>query len=170
MAAIVDVLSYHGASPVGVAITNLHVNFKRADSDDSGLADPVPIPAAGTAYSWRKYTKITVVSGLSGQIGNIRLFADEAPEDWANSVILYAGITPGYSQPAAGDEAGLFGGGVDINTYTSGSPLIVNASASAITTTGTGTQDYVIQQIGVPSTATSGLKTARRIVYRFDES
>lgn len=170
MAAITQVLSYHGASPVGSDISNTEIHWKRADEDSANLNNPVDKPTAGTGYSWRKYTKLNHVSGLTGQIGNIRWFADLAPEDWAFSAELYAGTTPSYTQPSSADESAQVGGTVNVDAHTQGSPLLVAGETNAITAPGTGSQPYVVQQMGVLSTATAGRKTPRRFVYRYDES
>lgn len=133
--------------------------------------NPVPVPAAGTNYGWRKLTRIKVVSGIGTQVGNIRWFADVPPVNWAGTVSMFSGTTPSYLiQGSSGDETAQLPSTANVNIYTSASPLTVNASASAITTDNSyGSQDYVISQIGVLAGTPSGVKTARSIVYRYDE-
>jgi hypothetical protein len=168
----VEVHSWHGstASPTITNVASAEMRHKLADNDTADLNAPVPVPAAGTKYGWRKYTKLYVASGLGSQIGNIRFFAAAKPSDWVNSCDLFAGTTPSYAAGTAADEAGQLGGTANVNSYDSTSPLTVNSSAGAITASASyGSQDYVLQQIGVLSTATNGVKTARTLTYRYDE-
>jgi hypothetical protein len=172
LAAVVEVHSYHGAtgSPSTSNVKDTEIRHKLADNDTVDLNNPVPIPAAGTKYGWRKHTRLFVASGIGSQIGNLRWFAGSAPGDWSGGVSLLAGTTPSYRQGSASDETAAIAGVADVDIYTSTSPLTVNASAAAITQNSSyGSQDYVNQQIGVASTATSGVKTARTCSYRFDE-
>jgi hypothetical protein len=165
--------------PTGTAILipgNAELRHKLADNDTADLNNPVPIPSSGTKYAWRRYTKLRVVSGLGTQVGNLRWFAVTAPSDWAGTVFLFAGITPSFMTcGSATDEATQLGGTQNADLYTSSAPLTVpNISGTVIANQITqnnsyGNQMYVLQQIGVASTATSGVKTARVCTYRIDE-
>ena len=173
MAATVEIHSFHGSTPGndGVDVTGTEIRHKRADNDTVDVNNPIPVPAAGTNYGWRKLTRMKVISGIGTQIGNIRWYAASAPANWAGTVSLFSGTTPSYLVVGnSADETAQLANTADANLYTSASPLTVNAAANAIVSNGSyGTQDYVLQQVGVLSGTPSGVKTARQIVYRYDE-
>jgi hypothetical protein len=170
MGAVVQILSYYGSGPSSRDITNQEIAYKQTDTDSVTLADAIDVPASGKEYSWAKFMKLNVVSGLTGQIGFIRWFAEDAPEDWVQSVEAYAGLKSSYTQPSSSDEAGQISSTNNIDTYTAASPLVVTAVANSITSTGTGTQQFVCRQMAVLSTATAGMKTLRKVVYRYNET
>jgi len=172
VAATIEIRSFHGASgsPTPTNIKDTEIRHKLADNDTADLNSPIPIPSSGTKYGWRKHTKLFVVSGLGTQIGNIRWFAAASPSDWAGTVSMFAGLKSSYTQGGSGDESAQVSGTANASLYDSTNPLTVNAATNAITANSSyGTQDYVVQQIGVNSTATSGVKTARTCSYRYDE-
>lgn len=169
MAATYSILYYNGSGPSSTTWTN-GARFHRADTSPTtdGATTFIPIPAAGTNYSWRKHFKLNVTGGTYTTISNLRFFSDGT--SWGTGVTAYAATASSYTQASASDNSSLIAGGTDVTTYTSGSPLTVNAgTVSSSNATGTGTQDYVVMQVGVGTTASAGTTTARTLTYRVDE-
>ena len=134
---------------------------KLADDDIQNTASPVPVPAAGTTYSYAKWTKITAISAPTGAITNLRWFADGTT--WGAGVDLYAGSNATYTQSTAA-AIGTASATVLASTYTAAAPLTITAGTVG-TVTGTGTQPYVCSQVRVINTASAGITTARASNY-----
>ena len=76
-----------------------------------------------------------------------------------------------YTQGSSADETAAIGSGVDATTKSSGSPLVVNSgTVLSNPSTGFGTQDYVVMQLQVGSTAGPGVTSLRTYTYRVDET
>lgn len=145
--------------------------FHRADSHPTtdGATTYIPIPTVGTNYSWRKSFKLNVTVAPTGTVSNLRFFSDAVA--WGTGVTCYAKQKAAYTQGSSSDNSALFDGtAVDVTTYTSGSPLTINASTVLTATTGYGTQDYLVLQVGGGTTVTPGTTTARTLTYRVDET
>lgn len=146
--------------------------FHRADSSPTtdGSTTFIPIPTSGTNYSWRKSFKLNVSVTPVGSVSNLRFFSDGTT--WGTGITPYAKQKAAYTQGSSSDNTALFDGtAVDLTTYTSGSPLTINASTVLSNpTTGFGTQDYLVIQIAVGSTAAAGTTSARTLTYRVDET
>lgn len=171
MAATTEIHVFHGAGPTNTDITNTEIRFKRADNDTVDALNPVPIPVSGTNYSQRKHTKLRAVTAPANQITNLRFFS--------SGTALGTGIThlvaaaSSYTQASSGDETVPISGGTDSVAYTSGAPLVVNAGVVAQSTDTFptfGTQDFLVQQMAVGTTASAGTSGARTFTYRYDES
>ena len=169
MAATWKEVIYHGAGPTESDWTD-NGKYHKADTDPTGdvSATAVVRPTSGTNYSWAKYTKSKWTTTPSGKIMNLRWFTNGA--DIATGVKLYAKKSASYTEPSASDETGL-ASMVDASTYTSASPLSIN-SGDVLTnpSTGTGTQDYLVTQVGVGATANPGSTTGYVLTRRYDES
>ena len=168
MAATAQVNVYHGvdaSSPAAVT----EVRHKRADNSTLDLNNPVQIPSSGDNRGWPKQFKLEFTTTPNSQISNLRWYASASPSGW-DGISLWAGTTPTYAQATAGDESALRPGLADADTYTSGSPLVINSGVVLSNpTTGVGTQTFLQIQSTVNSTATPGAKTARQSFYRYDE-
>jgi hypothetical protein len=182
MAASAQTRYYHGTSP-GVAsgdVTGLTVRHKLADNDIVDSNFPIPLPAAGLSFGWRKSSKVNFVSTPAGSITNLRWFISGGPpagirffaRDQATGVYVVA---------TAGDQAGIAGftdtvGNQNANdavNYTSGSPLTVNAgTVLSNPSTGEGTQVFVETQMAVGSTYGGGPGpiTPFQVTYRYSET
>ena len=179
MAATVVIISAHGATitTTETDVTSATIKYKRADNDTNDSADPVPKPGAGEVFSWVKNMRIKVTVTPDGDITNLRWYSDGVAI--ATGVILYVATmaTGSYVQSAAG-AGSLSGtasvkitGGTNATTYTSGSPLVVNSgTVLSNPSTGYGTQDATVSQMGVDSTASRGTKGPKTYTFRFDES
>lgn len=193
MIAANNIYVFHGVSPgTGIALNNIdslggadanyniafvnpqgNIRFKQADDSLKNIASPIPIPAAGFKYSYRKSMKIKWTTPPPAQITNLRLFSDGA--SIATGVLIRCGTDANYIQGVSGDaNADVMSGGTltqvaDIATRTVGSPLIINAGVVA-TVAGFGTQDFLVQQVEVASTASAGSTPDRLYTYRYDEA
>lgn len=183
MAATVQTLYYTGAtgSPAASAdMTGGSVRHKRADNNTVDATNPIPLPASGENFGWRKHSKINVTVTPAGSISNLRWFATVPPA----GINLYAWASATYTQGSlATDEAGITGftdaGNKANNLVTAGqrsstTPLVLNAGGTILSnpTTGLGTQDYVVTQMGVASTYAGGpgAVTPVTITYRYSET
>lgn len=178
MAVALKLYVYHTPSvsiyDVTPSVSGPEIRFKRADNSTADLVYPVPVPASGINYSWRKPMRLQFFSGLAAQVSNLRWYAASAPGDWAGTVSLYVGLTPSLTAGSYGsssDESTQVGFLTNADAYPSGSPLTIN-SGTVITTPsipGFGTQDYLVQQMGVYAGTPSGVKSPRTCYYRYDE-
>jgi hypothetical protein len=179
MAATAEIRVYNGASSGTPSsdIQSTTIRFKRADNQTQDLNDPIPLPASGENLSWSKYSKIRWTTTPSGSITNLRFFVAAPP----SGIKHYAWTNSTYAQGASGDEAGISGktdtqpnkDANDEDNHSSGSPLTVNAgTVLSNPSTGEGTQDFVIQQLGVLSTysAGGGVITSFQATYRYAET
>lgn len=173
MAATTKIHEFIGSGPTAVDITSLHIRFKRADNDDSAeqppdALNPVPIPTSGTNYSWRKHTKLYIQTTPANQISNLRYFSSGTA--LGTGIVHQALLNATYTQGSTSDETTSIGG-TDTATYTSSSPLTVNSGVViANPSTGYGTQNYLVQQMNIGTTASAGTSGTRTLTYRYDES
>ena len=145
--------------------------FHRADSHPTtdGATTYIPIPTSGTNYSWRKSFKLNVTVAPAGTVSNLRFFSDTT--SWGTGITAYAKQKATYTQGSSSDNSALFDGtAVDVTTYSSASPLTINAGTVLTATTGYGTQDYLVMQVGIGATASPGTTSARTLTYRVDET
>jgi hypothetical protein len=171
MAATYSVHVFTGSGPTDTAHTN-GWRFHRADTNTSadGSTTYIPIPASGTNYSYRRTFKLKVDTTPVGAVANLRFFSDGS--SWGTGITCYAKQKAAYTQATSADNTALFDGtAVDVTTYTSGSPLTINSgNVLSNPSTGYGTQDYLVMQVGVGSTAAAGTTAARTLTYRVDET
>lgn len=177
MAATVQIISAHGATvtTTETQIDGTTIKYKRADNDTNDTANPVPKPAAGSNFSWRKSMRIKITVAPDGDITNLRWFGPGA--SWGTGVTLWAHTKPtaNYDQASSADDSakiGVDGGSAvtDAINYITSAVLTVNAGTVVGATTGYGTQDLVETQIEVASTASRGTKGPQTFTYRFDET
>lgn len=166
MAAIVRVDVYHGAGPSSAAWTANEL-FHRADTSATSTSNPVPVPNAGTANSWPKWTKMNVTTAPAGSITNLRWFDGSS---WGTGIKLYAKKNATYTQGSSTDETKSLASYTDAASYTSGSPYVINSGTVLTATTGVGTQDYLETIIELGTTAVQGTVTGHTLTYRFDET
>lgn len=161
MAATVEVRIHHGAAPgLGVDATGATLRLKRADSDAQDAAFPVPIPAAGLEYSWRKSFRLVILTAPDNEISNLRFFSDGGSAGVGRR-ILYARSTP-YVQASAADEAVAISA-VDVTTLLVGAPEVLEPGVLCDDTDvyplaegAAGQQDYSQLQLETGPTAVAG--------------
>ncbi len=164
------------------------IRFKTADDATIDTANPIPVPGAGTAYSYWKQMYLYCDNPDGNSIDNVKFFSD-GTISWGTGVTLMVGDeTPtknsgsdaGYevatgTPGTTGDEmvaahAGLTGS-TDAAGLTSGSPLTVSISeAGSVINLAAETSDYVILQTNVATTAGAGLTNTETLTFQYDEA
>lgn len=74
MPATVNIVSAHGTTGATSNVDGSSIRFKLADNDTVDSNNPVPIPAAGTNYSYVKQLRFSCGGGLSGTLNNLRFY------------------------------------------------------------------------------------------------
>lgn len=170
MAASYEVNVWHGAGPTDSA-WSAGARYHRADTSPTtdGATTFIPIPTSGTNYSWRKHHKLKVTVAPTGVCSNLRWFTDGT--SWGTGISFFARTNGTYTQGSSSDNSAQVSGTVDaVANYVAGTPLTVNAGTVLTATTGYGTQDYVVTQVGGGTTAGAGTTSARTLTYRVDET
>jgi len=77
MAAVVEIRSFHGASPDSGTVVSLGtLRFKVADNSTVDANNPIPIPGAGTNYSFIKQLRLVCTTTPSNLLNNLKFFTD----------------------------------------------------------------------------------------------
>jgi len=163
------------------------LRFKTDDDATIDSINPIPIPAAGTKYSYWKqiYLECTTLGGMT-QVDNVRFYTDEGGFGTGIAVkiglqfptknsVSNAGYEVATGTPGdTGDEmvvahAGLTSSG-DAFGYGSGAPLTgsISETDSIINAEGEST-NYFVLQMEVDSTASPGNLTDETFTFKYDE-
>lgn len=177
MAATYQLISAHGATVTTTEtnIASIVAKFKRADNDTDDNLNPNVHPSSGTGYSWRKSIRLSVTVSPDVNISNVRFYHESG--SWGTGRTMYAHTKPvaNYDQATAADASAQIatdGGSAvtDASTFTSVSPLVVNAGEMlANPATGYGTQDLVEMQLAVTSSSSPGIAGPVTYVWLVDE-
>ncbi len=163
-----------------------NVRFKTADDSLIDANDPIPIPVAGTNFSFWKHLYLRVTGGTFTQIDNVKFFTDGT--NFGTGIVTSVGdqnpINNSLSQASyilavgtvgtTGTEMIVGHSGItsktDAFTFTSGSPRTVTISevGGIINATGERT-DYNVFQMAVDNTAGPGDLVDETWTYQFDE-
>lgn len=189
MAATVLINRWTGANP-GTP-TDITGNLTRASTSDAvspGTADPVPIPGAGTNYSFWVSTRLQVTVAPAGTINNLRWFSDSIKGDGIDTWVgceckgadASTGGTPNFgyrvaagtqgttgTQLTQGNHTGLDVAPVSVFTLTSASS---RALAGTITATTGHVGDFFVYQMEIGTTAAAGTRSTETFTFRFDET
>jgi len=163
------------------------IRFKTEDDATIDANNPIPIPATGDNNSfWKQvYMQCTDASGLT-QIDNVRFYTDGASGLGTDVVLNVGDETPVKNSGAdTGYDVAIGTTGVtgtimtshtDVTAvtsafdYTSGSPLTVSISeSSSIIDAANETTNYLVMQMRVGSTASSGAVSAETMTFIYDE-
>ena len=165
------------------------LRFKTEDNPTIDSVDPVPIPAAGTNYSYWKQIYLYCDTAPDTQVDNIKFYTDGG--GFGTGITLNVGnqfptknsaSDAGYEVASTGGTSGTTGIDIvtghalvssvtDAFTFTSGSPLsgpTISEDSSIINAIGE-TTNYLILQLAVISTATPGNKTDETLTFQYDE-
>jgi len=175
MTAQTEVHVHHGGAPLlGTDVTGGTLRFKRADNDVQDATNPVPIPAAGLGYSWRKSFRLIAQTAPDNEISNLRFYADAGSLGTGRRVLFARSAA--YVQATVADETTPISA-VDLATKTAASPELVQPGVLADSTDTyplaagvASSQDYVQLQLEVGSTAQAGTGGSLGLRYRYDES
>src|SRR5690348_4057085 len=77
MPATVHILSYHTATQdAGTAVEGGSMRFKQADNDTVDANNPIPIPGAGSNYSYIKQLQFSAGTTPANQLTNLKVYSD----------------------------------------------------------------------------------------------
>jgi hypothetical protein len=149
-----------------------NVRFKQADNATIDNQDPIPIPAAGTEYSYWKHLYLKVTAGTFTQIDNIRTYSD-GTDPWA-SIQLSIGDqfptnnsgAPGSGYEVADTTSSMVSAHTGISTPISGPSI---SEAGGIIDAVNEMSDYTVWQMEVLSTASPGDLTDETFTFKYDE-
>lgn len=181
MAAIIIINRKTGAGPTNTAITSGNTRASASDNPyTTETANPVPIPGAGTNYSYWVNTRLECTQAPTTSVNNLKWFTD-GTDSTGTGVGINVATANTYGQASGtlgttGDQLTVanYGDGIDdLNgapadafTYTSGSPLSVTGSIS-----GTGEfGDLVVYQFTVGTSAAAGTTPAETFTWQYDET
>jgi hypothetical protein len=162
------------------------LKFKTADDATIDNNNPIPVPDAGTNYSYWKqiYLKCTVAP--SSQIDNVKWYTDggdfgtgitvkagtETPtrNSGANATYEVATGTPGSTGNEMVAAHAYLTGSSDAFAYTSGSPKSISISeAGSLINAINETTNYLILQAEVGTTASAGSPSNETVTWKWDE-
>lgn len=189
MAANIAIIELNGAAPgTGTDKTSGTVRFKNADDATVDLNDPLVVPTSNTEYSFAKVLRLRDNGDLYTQISNVRAYTDGAGFDvgspsttvkvWAttDSVYTVPYVPTETNDPPLWSSDGATGSPqttmVDLFTYTSGSPLDMDAYFAGPFTPGSPSEfigDFFIAVAEVEVGAVQGLLTAETLTFAWDE-
>jgi hypothetical protein len=168
---------YTGAGPTESDLPSGNLRFCTSDDVNPGNNYPIPIPSASYNYSYCRSIAFYVSVAPDTSITGIYLYTD-GTLGWGADIITYIGNqTPAtYIQATGtpgttGTEMTAFYTGIssksDFFGYNSGSPY---GPITQIATSGTGRYtNYVVLQVRVGTTATSGAKTPETGTWKYNE-
>lgn len=188
MAANITIMELNGAAPgTPTDKTSGTVRFKNADDATVDLNNPLVVPTSNTEYSFLKVLRLRDNGDLYTQISNIRAYTDgvgfqlgspTTAKAWAATDSVYTAPyaptetndPPQYSSDgAAGSPQTTM---VDLFTYTSGSPLDMDAYFAGPFTPGSPSEfigDFMYLCCEIEVGATQGLLTAETLTFSWDE-
>jgi len=158
-----------------------NIRFKVADDATIDSSDPIPIPAAGSNYSYWKQIYLYCDTAPSTQVDNIRFYTDGGGFGTGITVnagdefpVKNSGANTGYD---VADAAETMTNHTDITavtdafTFTSGAPLSgpsISEAGNIIDAIGE-TTNYLVLQMVVASTASPGDLTNETFTFKYDE-
>jgi len=179
MAATVIINRLTGAGPTTTDITSATNRMSTSDVVAPGTSDPIPIPGAGTNYSYWVVTRLEATVAPDNGINAVKWYCDgtsfgtgltcmgESATDYTQATGTQG--TTGTELTAGNYTTGTLTTPVNVVTqpYVSGTPKSMTGSIGA--TTGE-FGDRFVYQLGVGATAGVGTMTARTFTWQFDET
>jgi hypothetical protein len=165
------------------------LRFKTNENATIDAIDPVPVPVAGTNYSYWKQIYLYCETAPDTQVDNIKFYTDGT--GFGTGITLNVGLQfpvknsladTGYEVASTGGTSGTTGveltvGHADVTTvasafdYTSGAALTgptISETSSLIDAIGE-TTNYLCLQIAVGTTAVPGNKVDETLTFQYDE-
>jgi hypothetical protein len=177
---VIDRLTGTGGSETETDITSSNTRASTSDAPTPGTSDPIPIPTAGTNYSFWVTTRLETTVAPSGTIDNLRWYSDG--NSFGTGVTVSGadastGADAGYRQATGtqgstgtqlttGNHTGLDATPVDVTTLTSGSPRTLGGS----TTTTERFGDHFVYQFAVGTSASAGTTAQNTFTFQYDET
>jgi len=182
MAATVKIFRITGASgsTTDTDITSINTRLLADDTHTTaGTTNPVRIPTTGTNYSYWATLRLKVTSNTANAtISNMKWYTD-GTNNLGTGVGLNVAAASAYvqatgTQGTTGDEmsanhTGLITSVTGAFNYTSSNPLSINTSNTGTSSTGY-IGDYVVLQLTVDSTASTGATPQETITFQWDEA
>lgn len=150
-----------------------------SDTFNPGTANPIPVPGAGSNYSYWVVTRLSASAGATTAINNIRWYTD-GTNSLGTGVSLAVATATVYKQ--ATGTTGTTGDLLNSSFYTSGLTPTTAANATAYTSAAPITVagsigsttgdfgDFVVYQVAVTTTASPGVATESGITWQYDET
>ncbi len=179
MAATVLIRRLTGAGPTATDITGANTRASTSDAPTPGTADPIPIPGAGTNYSYTVSTRLDATVTPAGTIDNLRWYTDAA-NGFGTGVTCTGETSTAYEQAAGtqGTTGELLNDtnmtnldetvGADVFSFTSGAPNTVAGSIANPTTGQFGS--LMLYQIAVGTSAGPGTTPTETFTWVYDET
>lgn len=167
MAATVRIRSHHGIPDNGGDnVDGSTIRFKQADNDSGTANNPIPIPGAGSNFSWIKQLRFNAETTPDNTIDNLKFFSD-GTNSFGTGVLMNVVASGAYTDPTVQQDSAL-GGTSDAFSFNSGSPLSLTGSINNPSTGAFG--DFVVMQMEVQSTASQGNTPVEGFTFQYDES
>lgn len=164
MVATVVITSYHGAAGATTADISA-MRFKKADNDTADTNNRMPIPAAGSEYSYLKHTALRCTVTPAALIDTCRFYGDGALPTGVSVFVS----DHSYTDPTSNIDTALAGFSNNYTTYTSSAKLTIAGSLSN-PSTGKIFTNYLQWQMAVTTTTAAGIMTAETATYEYLES
>lgn len=162
------------------------IRYKTADDGTIDTANPIPIPAAGTKYSYWKNIYLKCATAPATQVDNVKFYTDGSGFGTGIDVMLGLQFPTKNSGSNAGYEVALgtpgdtgtelVAGHTGITSsasaygYTSGAPLSLSISEAGSIINAIGeTCNYLLMQMNVINTAASGNLLDETFTFSYDE-
>lgn len=184
MSAVVIIERYTGTGPgTTTDITGINTVSQTKDEHTTNSLDslPIHIPFEGYNYSYWISTRLRILTSPALSIGNIRWYTDGI-NSFGQGVSCFGqtasvGDNDGYRQATGTDgitgtqlslanHDGLDSEPVNVFSFNSSSPKIINGEGSAIGPFG----DFLVYQMRIDNTVIPGISTQEMFVWAFDES
>lgn len=166
MVAVVQIHEKNGVGEVATDKTSGTIRFKNVDSAVVDAANPIPIPGAGSNFSFEKWLRLSVTVAPDTQIENLLAYSDGA-NGLGTGVSVHRKTAGAFVQPAQPANSTGF---TDLFLDTVGSPIDMDATNTG-PHTGTGDKgDYLVLLMEVASTAVQGATPAETVTFSYDES
>jgi hypothetical protein len=126
-------------------------------------ANPITIPAEGTAYSFEKWIRFKCTAAPDNQVANFKYWGPNTPP--GTGLVLYAGTTDTGATPVATDSS-VATTQQDTNYYDTSHTLAIGGTL----TTEDDESDYLVLQLDVGSTASPGDIAQQTHNFSYDEN
>lgn len=180
MAADILIHRLTGAGPTGTNITSTTTRASTSDSATPGTSDPIPIPAAGTNYSYWVSTQLYADTLPAGTINNLRWYSDGGNGfgtgvtcvGYSAAAYVQATGTQGESgdELTEGNHAQLNDAPEDVFGFTSGSPLSLTGEIDSEDAADSLFGHLFVYQLAVGTTAGPGTTSAETFSWSYDET
>jgi hypothetical protein len=184
MPATVIINRWTGTSgaPTKTPITSINTRANAEDAHSTaGTTNSILIPTSGTNYSYWVSSRLNVTAITGGTVNNVRWYTD-GTNTLGTGVTCKVATSGTYAQApgtvgtsgtqmTVGNYSTAGSGAIlttptDAFTYTSAAPLSVNGSNTATGDFG----DFVVYQIEVGTTASSGASGSETFTFKYDDT